>query len=92
MENGQETYSQQTVEQAMQKCLTGDDLTSFLIRSACSNPSITYYLYWYLKVEVIIKFISKILPFFMCMITYCFNCLVCFYLNMTEYSLYNIYR
>ncbi|VDM09944.1 unnamed protein product [Wuchereria bancrofti] len=52
MENGQEIYSQQTVEQAMQKCLTGDDLTSFLIRSACSNPSITYYLYWYLKVEI----------------------------------------
>uniref|UniRef100_A0A915PPY9 Phosphatidylinositol 3-kinase catalytic subunit type 3 n=1 Tax=Setaria digitata TaxID=48799 RepID=A0A915PPY9_9BILA len=51
-ENDQEMKHQQTVEQAMQKCLTGDDLTSFLIRSACSNPSITYYLYWYLKVEI----------------------------------------
>ncbi|VDK70545.1 unnamed protein product [Litomosoides sigmodontis] len=52
IEGGQETHNQQMVEQAMQKCLTGDDLTSFLIRSACSNPSITYYLYWYLKVEI----------------------------------------
>lgn len=52
VEDGQEIHNQQTVEQTMQKCLTGDDLTSFLIRSACSNPSITYYLYWYLKVEV----------------------------------------
>ncbi|KAM3722127.1 Phosphatidylinositol 3-kinase catalytic subunit type [Dirofilaria immitis] len=51
-EGGQEVRNQQTIEQAMQKCLTGDDLTSFLIRSACSNPSITYYLYWYLKVEI----------------------------------------
>ncbi|VDM99508.1 unnamed protein product [Thelazia callipaeda] len=47
-----ETIHQMRIEQAMQKCLTGDDLTSFLIRSACSNPSITYYLYWYLKVEI----------------------------------------
>ncbi|VDK89001.1 unnamed protein product, partial [Onchocerca ochengi] len=52
VEDGQEIHNQQTVEQTMQKCLTGDDLTSFLIRSACSNPSITYYLYWYLKVEI----------------------------------------
>ncbi|VDK50743.1 unnamed protein product [Anisakis simplex] len=31
---------------------SGDDLTSFLIRSACSEPLIANYLYWYLKVEV----------------------------------------
>lgn len=64
VEGGQETLNQRTVEQAMQKCLTGDDLTSFLIRSACSNPSITYYLYWYLKVEVSMGFIFKTLSFF----------------------------
>lgn len=43
---------QQTAEQAIQSCLTGDDLASFLIRSACNDATITYYLYWYLKVEV----------------------------------------
>lgn len=58
IEGGPETPTLQTVEQAVQRCLTGDDLTSFLIRSACSNPSITYYLYWYLKVEVTKKFFN----------------------------------
>uniref|UniRef100_A0A183D814 PIK helical domain-containing protein n=1 Tax=Gongylonema pulchrum TaxID=637853 RepID=A0A183D814_9BILA len=47
-----DAQSQQILEQAIQKCLTGDDLASFLIRSACNDATTTYYLYWYLKVEV----------------------------------------
>ncbi|KHN83796.1 Phosphatidylinositol 3-kinase catalytic subunit type 3 [Toxocara canis] len=39
-------------QQHAQRDVSSDDLASFLIRTACSEPLIANYLYWYLKVEV----------------------------------------
>uniref|UniRef100_A0A915AJ48 Phosphatidylinositol 3-kinase catalytic subunit type 3 n=2 Tax=Parascaris univalens TaxID=6257 RepID=A0A915AJ48_PARUN len=44
--------AQQSEQRMQQRSVSDDDLASFLIRSACSEPLIANYLYWYLKVEV----------------------------------------
>lgn len=42
------------MQRVSQECEVKNDLSSFLIRSACQNQFIANYLYWFLKVEVIL--------------------------------------